>query len=299
MSPQKFECKFFGNVWAKPPGQYLALTIAHEDRIPISTFNMLVERDGFVVRLSPDDVVESRAFASREPAEINAAGPNQVLLKSMLCQRARLVIEIIDLPFAGDARGIASVTQETRKNNITLRIKAAAAVQRCIVMQSKARTMRITPREQNSTAWSAYRRRVAVFDPHSCSRQPVDIWSASFLASVAAKPLLADIVEQNENNVRSWRFLCKYSPNQRREQDCDRNGKTACFWVCQHAALIRKAAHEQALALRNDLADRLPEFFFQSLAAGNGEPAGIQAKLMQNGCVNVGNVVAVFHGMEA
>src|SRR3954467_7302945 len=51
--------------------------------------------------------------------------------------------------------------------------------------------------------------------------------------------------------------------------------------------------------LRNDFANRSAEFAFQALATGNGEATGIEAELVENGGVNVGDVVAVFDGVEA
>lgn len=42
----------------------------------------------------------------------------------------------------------------------------------------------------------------------------------------------------------------------------------------------------------------MTEFYFQSLASGNDEPLRFETQLVENGGVEIGDVVAVFHRME-
>ena len=49
----------------------------------------------------------------------------------------------------------------------------------------------------------------------------------------------------------------------------------------------------------DDFPDRLAEIAFEPLVAGDFEPAGVQAELMQDRGVDVGDVMAVLHGVEA
>ncbi len=51
--------------------------------------------------------------------------------------------------------------------------------------------------------------------------------------------------------------------------------------------------------LREDLANYAGVLHLQSFAAGDFEAAGVEAKLVQHGGVDVGDVVTVFDGLEA
>ena len=49
---------------------------------------------------------------------------------------------------------------------------------------------------------------------------------------------------------------------------------------------------------RDDVADHVAVFHFQSLAAGDFEPARVEAELMEHGGVDVGDVMAVLDGWK-
>ena len=53
------------------------------------------------------------------------------------------------------------------------------------------------------------------------------------------------------------------------------------------------------IKLRNDLLDRVSEVDFQTLLAGEFKATGINAKLMQQRRVDVGDVVPIFDGVES
>src|SRR5439155_7332203 len=124
------------------------------------------------------------------------------LLKPVPRQDSRFVVQIVDLPFAGDARGIACIAQESGKSDLAFWIEPAATVQCCVVMQAKTCAMGIAAREQNRATRPTDRRRIAVLDPHARPRQAVNIRRTSLLASITTNPLLAHVVQQTENNVR-------------------------------------------------------------------------------------------------
>lgn len=50
--------------------------------------------------------------------------------------------------------------------------------------------------------------------------------------------------------------------------------------------------------LRQNLVDRLAEINIEPFAAGDFQTASVQAQLLQNRGMNVGDIVAVFDGME-
>ncbi len=49
----------------------------------------------------------------------------------------------------------------------------------------------------------------------------------------------------------------------------------------------------------DDLVDNFAKVFFEALAAGEDHAAGVEAELVQNSGVDVGDVVAVLDGVEA
>ena len=49
----------------------------------------------------------------------------------------------------------------------------------------------------------------------------------------------------------------------------------------------------------DDVPDRHTDFFFQAFVAGDGKAMSVQTKLVQQGGVNVGNIVPMFDSVKA
>ena len=113
------------------------------------------------------------------------------------------VEQVVDLPFAGDARGIARVPQQAGKRDFPIPIEMPAAVDGRVVVRVPARAERVSSGEQHCPARAADRRDVEVAELQTAVGKAVNIRCFVFLASVAAKPILADVVQQNEHDVRS------------------------------------------------------------------------------------------------
>src|SRR5262245_55520758 len=199
--PQEIKRKFARDVRSEFTLQYFALAVADEDGIPVAAFDVLVEGDRLFVGLAGDDVVEPPTGARFKARKIDTARPDELFLKAVLRQNVRLIVEVVDLPLAGDAGGIARIAEQAREDDFALGIEAAAAVERRVVMEPKAGAMRISPRQQNDPAGPANGRRVAVFDSHAGAGELVNVGCAAFLAAVAAKPLLPDVVEKDEDDI--------------------------------------------------------------------------------------------------
>ena len=69
------------------------------------------------------------------------------------------------------------------------------------MVQAKAGRVRIATRQRDDAAGAADRRGVAVLDAHAGGGEFVDRRRHPGLAAVAAEPFLADVVEQNENDI--------------------------------------------------------------------------------------------------
>src|SRR5262245_20305 len=129
MPPQEVDGKRLGDIGAELTRQNFPLTVANENRIPIAALDVLVERDRFFVRLAVDDVVKTLLLGGGQARKIDAARPDQMLIKAVLREDVRLVVEIVDLPFAGDAGRVAGGFEQSRKDDFAPRIEPSAAIQ--------------------------------------------------------------------------------------------------------------------------------------------------------------------------
>ena len=87
--------------------------------------------------------------------------PDAMLVEAVPRESLRLLVEIVDLPLAGDGRGVARLLEDPRQREVAVPIEAASAIDRGIVMPDPARAARITPAEQHGPRRAAQRRGIA------------------------------------------------------------------------------------------------------------------------------------------
>lgn len=75
----------------------LAMAVVQEHRIPVAALDVLIERDRFGIRLATDDVVKAIHLGLRDFRAVDAAGPDEMLLETVLSQRVRFVVQIVEL----------------------------------------------------------------------------------------------------------------------------------------------------------------------------------------------------------
>ena len=117
----------------------------------------------------------------------------------MTIQRIDVDGEIIDLPLAGNRRGIAAIAQHTGPRRLAIPIEAAAAVDCRVVMCMPAGAKAVATGVELGPSRAAERRDVTVPKPHSLGREPIDSRRALFVAAVTAKPILAYVVGQDDD----------------------------------------------------------------------------------------------------
>ena len=90
--------------------------------------------------------------------------------------------------------------------------------------------------------------------------------------------------------------------------DSIQDEKTECWSIMQNQEFTRAWRSYSPALTRveiaffgsgDDLFDRLAEVDFQPFLAGHFEPARIEPELVQHSCMDVGDIVPVFYGMEA
>src|SRR5262249_5933489 len=145
---------------------HLAPAAADEHRIPVSALDERHELDRLLGR--------TRAYAGEiffildaaDQVRVEAAWPHDVFVKTVLPQRVGVIVEIVDLPFPGDAGRVAGLAERTRENDLPRGIQPAAAVKRRVVMHREACPKRIATREQHRAARSANGVSVAMLEAH-------------------------------------------------------------------------------------------------------------------------------------
>ena len=129
--------------------------------------------------------------------------PNAVLLKSMFfkCVPLIRIKQIIDLPLAGNGGLVSGITQQTRETDLTIPVQKTTTVDCRIVMCVPTGTKGVTSSQQHGSRGTAYWCDIEVAKFHSGGTETVDVGGLVFLTAVAPQPVLADVIEQNENNV--------------------------------------------------------------------------------------------------
>ena len=216
--------------------QCLPPAIAQEDGIPVAALDVLDEFDGLLDLLALHGVPIARQVRPLHLVGIDAARPHELLVEAMPREHVRLVVEIIDLPFSGDRRGVARLAKEPRKKNLPLRIESAAAVKRSIVMEPEAGGVRIAAGEQHGAARAADRRRITVLGQHAGAREPVDVRRAVLLAAVRAEPFAAEIIEQDDDDVGAGGRGGSGGGGEAREENQQRSDAESQGLLCVHDA---------------------------------------------------------------
>ena len=127
-------------------------------------------------------------------------GKDAVFVESMFSERIFLsgIEEVVDLPFSGYECLIASILEDPGDGNFTVPIEIAATINCWVMMRVPARTVWIATRQEADSSCAADGRDIEISKFDTGSREAVDIGCHIFLTAVTAKPIFADIIEQDE-----------------------------------------------------------------------------------------------------
>ena len=205
MPLHEIDREFLKHIRAEFARQHLALAIAHQHRIPIAALDLprrLLQEVGVVL---PDCPLEPGLELLIDLVPVDAHRRHQRFLKPVLPDRIGLVVEIVHLPLAGNRGLVTGIAQHAGNGRLALPIESAAAVQGGVVMQVPAGAKGIAPGEELHPARTANRGRVTIGETHAGRRQPVDLRRAALFAAVTVEPLLPEIIQQDEYDVRPGR----------------------------------------------------------------------------------------------
>src|SRR5687767_5035599 len=88
----------------------------------------------------------------------------------------------------------------------------------------------ITPGERDGSARTANHGSVAVGNEQSALGQPIDIWRAVLFRAVSPHPLLATVVDQDENDIRRTRPVLRRYVNRKGSQAEQKQRETSHRW---------------------------------------------------------------------
>ena len=126
-------------------------------------------------------------------------------LEAELAHRVRLHPEVVDLPFARHRRPVAGVAQDARDGRVAAPVVVgAAAPARDVPMVHPAVPEGVLPREERKPGGGALRHHVEVLEAGAAGGEGVEVGRADVLGAVGGDPLLAEGVEQDEDQVRPW-----------------------------------------------------------------------------------------------
>ena len=130
------------------------------------------------------------------------ASPHEIFIKAMLNHGIGLKPEIIHLPLTGRCGLIAGGFHHLPEAWVRLPVIVPHAPAGGVPVVHPSVAEGILPSEKAKTRRGALGHRIGIDEFRTRGRQPVDIGRLNPFRSVTADPLLAQIIEQDEHNIR-------------------------------------------------------------------------------------------------
>ena len=129
------------------------------------------------------------------------AGPDCPVVEAVFFQRIGLDAEVVDLPLAGDGRGVAGGFHHLRKRGVLGPIKVADTPARHVPVVHPAGAPRVLAGEQRGAGRGALRHRPRVVKLEAALGQAIDVRRLNVVRAIAGDPVLAEVVHHDEQNV--------------------------------------------------------------------------------------------------
>ena len=164
------------------------------------------------------------------------AGPYGPVVEAVFFQRVGFDTKIVDLPLAGDGRGVAGGFHHLRKRGVLGPIEVTDAPARDIPVVHPAGAPRVLAGEQRGAGRRALRHRPRVVKLEAAFGQAVDVRRLNVVCAVAGDPVLAEVVHHDEQDIR---LGSRDGLQAKRKKNCQ--GKKQALHAGRVAALLPQA----------------------------------------------------------
>ena len=140
------------------------------------------------------------AFVARRVAGL-VAGPHGPVVEAVFAKRLRLEPKVVDLPLAGDRGGVAGGFHHVGEGGVVCPVKVANTPAGDVPMIHPAGAPGVLAGEQCGAGGRALRHRPGVVKLEAALGQAIDVRGVDFVRAVAGDPVLAKVVDHNEQNI--------------------------------------------------------------------------------------------------
>ena len=130
------------------------------------------------------------------------ASPDGPVVEAVFAKCLRLEPEIVDLPLAGDRGGVAGRFHDVGEGGVVCPVKVADTPAGDVPMVPPAGAPGVLSGEQGGAGGGALRHRPGVVKFDAALGQAIDVRCVDFVRAVAGYPVLAKIIDHDEQNIR-------------------------------------------------------------------------------------------------
>ena len=147
------------------------------------------------------DVGVPVALVARRIAGL-VAGPDGPVVEPVFAKRLRLEPKVVDLPLAGDRGGVVGGFHHVGEGGVVCPVKVANTPAGDVPMVHPAGAPGVLSGEQGGAGGGALRHRPGVVKLDAALGQAIDVRCVDFVRAIAGNPILAKIIDHDEQNIR-------------------------------------------------------------------------------------------------